>query len=396
MGGGIRVVLVGLGGYGEVYLGALLDRPRRKHVRLAAAVDPAPDRCRRQGEVRARGIPIFPDLAQVPEGGERCLTVVSSPIHFHAEHTLLALARGSHVLCEKPAAATVGEVERMTAAGAAAGRFVAVGFQWSFSASIRALKRDLAAGVFGRPRRARSLTLWPRPDAYYARNDWAGRRRDTAGRWILDSPASNAMAHDLHNLLFLLGEAEDATARPVEVEAETYRAYDVETFDTVAARVRTAGDVEILFLASHVTAATRDPAFVLECEEAVVRFPGGLAPMVAAVAGTTVREYPSPEGVEQTEKLWVCADAVDGGPLPCTAATARAHVQVVEAIDGARETRGFPAARRRRGNDSLGPRTWIEALDDELGACFTAGRLPSEQGLPWAAPAGRAILARRA
>ena len=38
---------------------------------------------------------------------------------------------------------------------AATGVFVAIGFQWSFSRAVQALKRDVMAGVLGKPKRLR-------------------------------------------------------------------------------------------------------------------------------------------------------------------------------------------------------------------------------------------------
>ena len=371
-----NVILVGMGGYGEVYLTALLEAPEMDDVRLVAAVDPAPERCRRLDQVRGRGIPIYSSLEDVTEWSPRCLTVIASPIQHHCEQTLLALSRGSHVLCEKPAAASVADVDRMIAASVRHDRFVAIGFQWSFTHPILALKRDIHRGVFGRPRRLKSLTLWPRRDGYYARNGWAGRKADADGRPVLDSPANNAMAHDLHNMLFLLGDGFATSARPVEVEAETWRAYDIETFDTIAARILTDTDAELFFYASHVTEVPRDPTFEIECTEAVIRYPGGLSPITAQLSDGTKRTYPSPGSEDQACKLWTCIRALDGEPLPCTAASARSHAMVIETIARTSETQAFPAARLRHDESPLGPRTFVADLREELTSCFEAGTLP--------------------
>ncbi|MCG6986932.1 MAG: Gfo/Idh/MocA family oxidoreductase, partial [Gemmatimonadetes bacterium] len=195
----VSVVLVALGGYGEVYLGPLLDDPRGAGCRIVGGVDPRPEGCHRMADLEALGVPVYASLEGFYREHGADLAVISSPIHLHGDHACAALAAGSHVLLEKPAAGSTADVDRMVAARDRAGRFVAVGFQWSFAESVLALKADILRGRLGRPLRARTLTLWPRTEAYYGRNDWAGRKRDSAGRWILDSPASNAMAHHLHN-----------------------------------------------------------------------------------------------------------------------------------------------------------------------------------------------------
>jgi hypothetical protein len=101
--------------------------------------------------------------------------------------------------------------------------------------------------------------------------------------WVLDSPANNAAAHDLHNLLFLLGDEYNTSATPVQIEAETYRARDIASFDTIAARIHLEGtDAELLFTASHAIAPENalDPAFIIEFEYATVEYLNFHGPIV--------------------------------------------------------------------------------------------------------------------
>jgi predicted dehydrogenase len=376
----VTVVLVGVGGYGEVYLSALLDDPRSADCRIAGAVDPRPENCHRLADLEDRGVPIHSSLDEFYQTRSADLAVISSPIHLHPEHTRQALARGSHVLVEKPAAAATADVDDMIDARDRAGRFVAVGFQWSFAPSILDLKRDILAGRFGRPVRGRSLTLWPRTESYYERNDWAGRRRDPKGSWILDSPANNAMAHDLHNLLFLLGPRMDRSAEPIDVSARLWRLNDIETFDTVAARIRTAGGAELLFLAAHTVAEDEsvEPRFVLDCEDATVSFPGESASITARFRDGSVVEYASPHATPQVAKLWTCIDAVTGSVhIPCGLETARPHVACIEAIE---ESGAIPhtfSADSIRLSDTPGGRLrWVPGLAVALERTYETGEWP--------------------
>ena len=79
------------------------------------------------------------------------------------------------MLCEKPISATIQEARAMMAKEAETGRFVAVGYQWSFSDAI-CLKADVQAGVLGRPKRLKTLIFWPRNEEYYKRS-WAGKQK---------------------------------------------------------------------------------------------------------------------------------------------------------------------------------------------------------------------------
>jgi predicted dehydrogenase len=388
----LTIVLVGIGGYGEVYLSALLDSPARADVRFLAAVDPESHRSPRARQLHQLGVPVYESLERFYANDVADLAVLSTPIHFHCPQTCLALRHGSAVLCEKPAAATVQEVDRMLEAEHRSRRFVAVGFQWSFSPPIQRLKRDIGAGVFGRPRRARALTLWPRPRTYYTRNAWAGRLRDDAGNWILDSPANNAMAHDLHNLLFLLGDEPPGSAHPIELLAETYRANAIETYDTVATRVRTDTDVDIVFLASHAVRETSDPAFLLEFDDATLSFRGGASPIVARCHDGSMRSYASPNSVPQMMKLWSCVDAqYRGTPPACGLRAARAHTLCINGIHrSVRAPAVFPADHLHEDEVDGEPSIVMRDLPGIMRDCYDHHALPHERGIPWAQP-GRLV-----
>ena len=164
---------------------------------------------------------------------------------------------------------------------------MAVGYQWSFSPAVQALKDDIRSGLFGAARKLKCLYLWPRDEGYYARNDWAGKRKDAEGAWVLDSPVQNAMAHDLHNMFYVLGKTRETSARPAEVEAELYRANAIENFDTAAARIRTEEGVEILFFVSHASEKIAVPS----------RAMSSIRPSSAATAGPRASGPNSPTGV---------------------------------------------------------------------------------------------------
>src|SRR5688500_15134224 len=229
----VSLALVGIGGYGNIYLSTLLDA-ERNGFHLAGAVDPMPTTCKRLGDLHTRQVPLFTSLSQMYARQHPTLVVVSSPIHLHCRHTVEALAAGSHVLCEKPLCVTLGQAQIMLDARDSAGRQVAVGYQWSFCPAVQRLKQDVMAGLFGAPRRLRTLVLWPRDERYYRRNRWAGRQFNDDGEPIHDSPVSNACAHYLHNMLYILGGRVDRSAVPATVNAERYRAQSIESYDTAA------------------------------------------------------------------------------------------------------------------------------------------------------------------
>ena len=390
----VSVVLSGIGGYGLMYLSAILDRPDGNRFRLAAVADPFPERCSRLDDIHSRSIPIFRSLDDFFRNERADMAILSSPIQWHSRQACLGLEMGSHVLCEKPLAATVQDAGRIIRSRNESGKQVAVGYQWSFSRAILALKKDILSGEFGKPIRLKTLHLWPRDEKYYRRNEWAGRKCDASGGWILDSPANNAFAHELHNMFFLLGGRIDRSGLPVEVTAELYRANPIENFDTCVCRARTADSTEILFAVSHATEKKIGPWFSFEFDRAVIRLDDAHPQITAEFHDGSVRLYGHPDDDPQEKKLWDFLTAIRAGkPVACGPEAASAQVLCVNGMqESMPEIVVFPdrmiRSRREPGN------RWVtvEGLETALIGCFERSALPSETGLPWAVRATRVDL----
>jgi len=389
----VRIALVGIGGYGQVYLGELLDRPADRDVAIVAGIDPAAEKSGRCQDLKQRGIPLFDSLeAFYASGGETDLVIIASPIHFHRPQTELALANGASVLCEKPLCATIQDAHAMLAAEDAAEGFVAIGYQWSYSKAIQALKADIMSGALGRPLRAKALVCGPRRASYYGRNTWAGALKSEDGQWVLDSPVNNACAHYLHNLFYLLGGTRETSAVPQDVTAELYRANRITNYDTGMLRAHTKEGVEILYVASHVVPTNIGPLAHIHLENAdVYTNPGWGQHFRVRFKDGRIKDYGTTEdGVAR--KIWKCVDAVRSGATPaCGIVAATSHTLCV---NGAQESAGgiveVPAEQVVRVNDD-DPVTTISNLESLVVQCYEHGLLPSELGsVPWA-KAGRPV-----
>jgi predicted dehydrogenase len=384
----VMIGLAGIGGYGEFYARALLEGATRHRACFAAAVDPAPERSSLRSAIEAAGVPIYRSLDELYARQTPDLLVLATPIPLHAPQACLALAKGSNVLCEKPVAATVQEALAMREAEQrSGGRFLAVGFQWSFSEAVQALKADIRAGALGRPLRLKTMVQWPRASAYYARNRWAGRIRDDSGAWVWDSPVSNATAHYLHNMLYLLGSETPLSAALQSVASECYRANPIENFDTAAVRMVTATGVEILFLTTHACPDGLGPVSIFEFENAVVTYSHNLdETFEARFADGRIRNYGNPNA-QPDRKLWLCADAArDGKPIPCGVDAALPHLRCVQAVQEAADgIIDVPAsAIRLRDDGAAGTLRWIDGIGAVFSQCYERHALPGELGdVPW-------------
>ncbi|MGC9347068.1 MAG: Gfo/Idh/MocA family protein [Anaerolineae bacterium] len=376
----VTVALVALGGYGNFYLERLFGDDRTHGFRFVAGVDPNPVGCRYLDAFRDQDVPIYPDLESFYASNQADLVVIAAPIHLHAPFTCTALSHGSSVLCEKPIAPTIQDARRMREVEAASDGFVGIGYQWSFSDAIQELKTDILEGVLGAPQRLRTKVLWPRPLSYYHRNNWAAHLKAPNGAWVLDSPANNATAHYLHNCFYVLGPTRESSARPVGVQAELYRANEIENYDTAAIRSTTEEGVEILFYTSHPVGESVGPDLVYEFEDAVVTFEAWEGPLIATFEDGRVKDYGNPFE-DDAQKLWDAIDAVrTGAPLACGIDAASSHTLC---INGAQES--VPAIVdlpedlvERKPMDNEDTLVWVKGLLEMLESCYDEGVLPSE------------------
>jgi predicted dehydrogenase len=381
----VSVVMVGIGGYGHFYLKTLLEEFPPGRIDLCGVVDPVVERSDYYPEIRRRGIPNFSSIEDFYASGRSArLAVIASPIHYHVPQSCVALGHGSHVLCDKPIGATVQEADELIGARDASGKWVMIGYQWSYSGAIQLLKRDIMAGAFGKPLRLKTLCLWSRDDAYYHRNDWAGKIQDAEGRWVLDSPVNNAMAHFLHNMFYVLGEDVARSAQPKETTAELYRANPIENYDTAACRIFTDDGAELLFYVSHATLGDRGPVFEFEFEDAVVSFGEYTDDIVAQDKQGREKRYGSPDADHQFRKLFEAVEAVNAPvPIVCGVETARSQTVCINGIqESMPDIVTFPRSVIQR--DEELQRWWVKGLDEVLVKCYQKGVLPSESGVPWA------------
>lgn len=192
------IVLIGCGAVGRLfYQPALLELSRCGELRVAALVDPAESTRAVLGEryPEAQSVSAL-ENAGAPAGS---LAIIASPPRLHAEHTLAALARGWHVLCEKPMATTSVDCEKMIRAAAISRRLLAVGHYKRFfpaSAYLRELIQEKTLGPL------RSFNIqeggpfrWPAASPSFF------RREETPGGVLLDIGV-----HVIDLLLWWLGE----------------------------------------------------------------------------------------------------------------------------------------------------------------------------------------------
>ena len=338
----MKLLLVGSGGYAGNYIKILLNR-EIPELFWEGIVDPFYAACAYKDQIDALGIPVYATMEEFYSRHTADLAVISTPTFLHREQSIFALAHGSHVLCEKPAAPTEKEALEMLQAQEKYGHFLAIGYQWSYSDAIQKLKQDLLNGVLGKPVSLKTAISWPRNRAYYSRGSgWAGKIQQN-GCMILDSIASNACAHYLHNMLFLLGERMGSSANVKVVQGECYRANDIENFDTCTLRLETESGAELYFAATHAANQKRNPIFSYTFEKAVVTYSRDEgSQIVARFSDSSTRVYGDPFE-SPFKKLFDAVECVKHGKAPlCTVESALPHVRLIQSLYHTVPVHDFP------------------------------------------------------
>jgi predicted dehydrogenase len=316
------------------------------------------------------------------------LVVLPVPINLHAEMSCRLLAAGADVLCEKPAAGSRSEVERMATAARRTGGILRFGFQHILSPSMVRLQREVAGGTIGEIISIAGRVLWPRPESYFARARWAGALR-VDGVPVLDSPIQNAGAHFLHAMLEF-ADTLGHTAR--SVTAEHARINEIETADMQALRVTTTGP-EIRYLASHSTVHHIDPEIVVSGSRGNLRwqFPDRLilerSGRIAAHAPPRILvDGPGGHALNALALRTALIHPATGTDVE----SAQRHLAVVHAAFGGENALDFPIP-PLPGNywevveTDSGPIRGIIGFRATAEELFLSGRLPSEISVPWSA-----------
>ena len=155
------------------------------------------DRDVERAEAIAGGIQVQSDINKVIDDQTVQLIDICLPPHLHVPISLQALAAGKSVICEKPVAMSLADVDALEAARTVPAHVFPV-FQYRYGAAMQQLRALDAAGLLGQPQVASLETHWNRGADYYAipwRGTWAGEQ----GGAILGHAIH---AHDLLTCLF--------------------------------------------------------------------------------------------------------------------------------------------------------------------------------------------------
>ncbi len=220
----LRVGIVGCG-IGREHLAAF--QQLAEHFTVAALCDSNPQRA--QAAADEFGIEqVVPSYTALCALDGLDIIDICTPSYLHYAQSLQALEAGRHVICEKPVAGSLRQVDELAAAATHAGRRLMPVYQYRFGHGAQKLKLLVEAGVTGPAYLTTVETAWRRRLPYYD-GTWRGKWATELGGALVTLAIH---AHDL--VTYILGPVENVFARMVTAVNA------IETEDCVSASLQMA------------------------------------------------------------------------------------------------------------------------------------------------------------
>jgi len=198
----IKVAILGAG-IGKAHLDSYQKLPDLFKVKLLCDLDTD------KAIEAAKGVQnifILSDIDTVLADPEIDLVDICLPPHLHVPVTIKALKSGKHVVCEKPIARSLAEVQQMQSAMNTSEGQVFPVFQYRYGLAFAQLDALRQAGLAGRALVASAETHWNRGSDYYE-VPWRGTWKGEAGGAVLGHAIHT---HDL--ICRVLGPVSELTA----------------------------------------------------------------------------------------------------------------------------------------------------------------------------------------
>lgn len=382
--------LVGVGNYAEHYLKILQKFEKEKIAKLFCVFVRNREKYEnRIRELDQKGIVVYTSYEKMLSYGQGKVDLVALPIASmdHAELARQAMASGYDVVLERPVAITIQDVDELIELQEKTGRFCIVDNEFLYSSSINLLCNEMSSGRLGRIKRIRMQCGWPADEGYFRRNNWAGRLTAN-GKWNLDGPATNQCAAILHNALYLIESVCGNPVRIQTVQAELYRAFHIESHDTIAIRVLLADDTEIFYVASYALNNPIEPTMLIECENGEVLWNSEDEKTVIKFSNGRKKIFRERQVEQKYESVFrdaITVNTTRSRHPSSTIQMARSHVLVLNlAFESAAKIVSIPGEYLYEQKGKTGTKVCIQEMESILNQAFNETKLFSEMNLPWA------------
>lgn len=240
-------------------------------VDLVGVVDTDP--AQRELATEMLGVPAFASIDELVDAVAPDVVHVTTPHHQHISPTLESMARGVHVIQEKPLAASIEDGQRLLdamdrQAGVEGAPKVGICFQNRYNVSSQEMRRLLDSGELGAINGAYASVVWTRTADYYRVKPWRGSREQSGGGLLI-----NQAIHTLDLVQWFLGDVVDIAGH-----VATNKFGDViEVEDTAEMLLTHESGVKTSFYATLTAPQHRPVEIELDCDNAYVVLKNGLS-----------------------------------------------------------------------------------------------------------------------
>ena len=247
----VGVGLIGYGAIGQAHAASITATPG---LHLAGVCDVSDER--RQTAARQWSVRTHERSEELLDDPEVRLVVVGTPPSLHSDSVMAALRAGRHVVCEKPFALRVEEVDRMIDAAAARDLVLTVFQSRRWDPDYLALRDVVRSGRIG--------------EAFYMES-FIGGHDHPCDFWHSHEPVSGGTIYDWGSHYFdWILQLFPNPVRTVSAHAHKLVWHDVTNSDQVRVDLTFAGGAQASFLQSDIAAARKPKWYVLGTHGAVV------------------------------------------------------------------------------------------------------------------------------
>ena len=352
-----------------------IEAHREGRITLAAVVDPVPV----EPGILPGTTSYHSELESLLEAEVPDVVIISTPIHTHAGLALAAVRAGADVLLEKPPTATLAEFEELCAESERAGALVQVGFQSLGSDALAYVKDRVRRGAIGQVTRYGASAGWVRPESYWRRAAWAGRRR-VGDRVVADGVLTNPLAHATATALALADRMRSDDI--VGLTLDLHRANDIEADDTSVARLQLR-DAPSLTTAVSLCATSREEPWVevVGTEGRIVFYYG----IDVVQEHTSAGDPPLTTRHDRTPLLWdLLAARRDARPLCSPLVDSGGFMRLLQGVMDAADPMPISPSHVRWVSDAAGRHPIVEGVERALHDAVRTERTFCEAGVAWA------------
>ncbi len=384
----VSICLVGVSNFAQSHAGSIRQLEQEGLAQQTCAVVRRPTKyAAAVADYEARGVHVYHSYEEMLDGEQGRTELIALPIAIpdHADLSIAAMEAGYHVLCEKPPAATIEQLDAMVAASERTGKTCCIGFQNQSKNTVRALKQAVCDGRLGKIEHIEVMATWVRLETYYERNQWAGKLIYN-GKYCLDGPTNNALAHYLFNALYWASPEWLAAAQPARVRGEIYHAHPIDSDDCSAVQVETVDGTRITYLTTLAAWENIGPLSKVygTAGWAEWSMSGPTILHLADGATETIAWDGRPEHHEVFRNTIRYLRGADR-ELNCPVAMTRPFVVALNAaFESSGRPTAVPAAHVTREPREETIFTAINAITETIRQGYAAGRTYSDMGVAWA------------